>query len=545
MTNPPTRSSFVTDVSEYKRAEESLHQRKEALQALLNAPLETILLIDRNGILLKESEAQFRAVFEKSPIAMALLDPQGHPVTSNPALERLLGYTADELRRMVFTDFTHPDDVDESMRLYQELVEGRRDSCKSEVRYFHKEGHIVWGELYATVARGKGGRPKYLIGMIRDITEQRHAEDQLKESEERFRNMVEQSPLGIEILTPEGQINQVNPAWLKLWGIAEEDVAQVLAEYNMLSDEQIVELGIAQLVENAFAGQQVVLPPIRYVGERTMEDLGVANSKAKAPWIQCHLFPVKNAKGEITNVVNTYMDITEQKQAEESLKAYRERLRALALELTLSEERERRRIATELHDGAAQSLAFARLQLASACKEVGEAGAAKKLDDVSQILRESLGQIREVLLDLSSPSMNEIGLGVAISEWLEQQIGRRHGLKTSFADQCGKVPLDDDVRAVLFRNTRELLTNVVKHAQAHTVVVRMESTGEALRITIEDDGVGLDPDNAAGTSGGGFGIFSIRERMFDLGGSLEIVSARGKGCEATLVMPLDRDEERN
>ena len=92
------------------------------------------------------------------------------------------------------------------------------------------------------------------------------------------------------------------------------------------------------------------------------------------------------------------------------------------------------------------------MQLASACKAVAEAETTKKLDDVSQILRESLAQIREVLLDLSSPSMNGIGLGVAISEWLAEQIGRRHGLKTSFADECGKVPLDDDVRAVLFRN---------------------------------------------------------------------------------------------
>jgi signal transduction histidine kinase len=384
-----------------------------------------------------------------------------------------------------------------------------------------------------------------VASVAEDITELKQAQDELRQSEERFRGLMEQSPFGIEILSAEGQIRQVNPAWLQLWGITEEDAAQVLAEYNMLRDDQIVELGIQQLVENAFAGQHVVLPPIHYPAERTLADVGVANPKARAPWIQCHLFAIKNSDGEITNVVNTYVDITEQKQAEENLEAYRERLRALALELTLTEERERRRIATELHDGAAQSLAFARIELASACKAIGEAEAAKKLDYVSQVLRESLGQIREVLLDLSSPSMNEIGLGVAISEWLEQQIGKRHGLKTSFTDQCGKVPLDDDVRAVLFRNTRELLMNVVKHAQADTVAVRMESTGEALRITIEDDGAGLDPDHADGASGGGFGLFSIRERMLDLGGSLEIVSARGEGCKATLVMPLDRIEERN
>jgi signal transduction histidine kinase len=244
-------------------------------------------------------------------------------------------------------------------------------------------------------------------------------------------------------------------------------------------------------------------------------------------------------------VVLAIADITELKLAEKELHAYQARLRALALELTMTEERERRRIATELHDGAAQSLAFARMELASACKAVAEAEATKKMEEVSQILRESLGQIREVLLDLSSPSMNEIGLGEAVSEWLEQQIGRRHSLKTSFTDQCGKVPLDDDVRAVLFRNTRELLTNVVKHAQANTVAVHIASTGEALRITIEDDGAGLDSENADDASGGGFGLFSIRERMLDLGGSLEIESARGKGSKATLVMPLDKGEERN
>jgi signal transduction histidine kinase len=243
-------------------------------------------------------------------------------------------------------------------------------------------------------------------------------------------------------------------------------------------------------------------------------------------------------------IVAIILDISERKLAEKQLQQYQQRLRALASELTMTEERERRRIATVLHDGAAQSLAFARMQLTSTCKAVAEADTTKKLEDVSQILRQSVEQIREVLLDLSSPSMNEIGLGVAISDWLAEQTGRRHGLRTSFADECGKLPLDDDVRAVLFRNTRELLANVVKHARADSVSIRMESTGEVLRITIEDDGAGFEPDKKLTTTdGGGFGLFSIRERMLDLGGSLEIVSAPGEGCKATLVVPLNNGEE--
>jgi signal transduction histidine kinase len=253
-----------------------------------------------------------------------------------------------------------------------------------------------------------------------------------------------------------------------------------------------------------------------------------------------------DGKGQAIRGVGIVQDITGRKKVEAQIHAYQERLRALASELTMTEERERRRIATELHDGAAQSLAFARMQLASASKAVGEPEAAKKLAGVSQVLRESLQQIRNVLLDLSSPSMNEIGLGAAISEWLEQQVGRRHGLRTAFADQCGTLSLDEDVRAVLFRNTRELLANVIKHAGADTVSICMESTGEALQITIEDDGAGFDPDKPVSTpSSGRFGIFSVREGMLALGGSLDIVSAPGKGCKATLIMPLDSSEEGN
>jgi signal transduction histidine kinase len=256
---------------------------------------------------------------------------------------------------------------------------------------------------------------------------------------------------------------------------------------------------------------------------------------------------VLDANGEVKNVVDVEEDISERKQAEEKLRTYQDRLRALAAELTLTEEHERRRIATELHDGPAQSLAFARIQLASAKKAVGDTAAATKLDDLSQLVKESLQQIRDVLLDLSSPALNEIGLAAALSEWTEEQIGRRHGLRTSFDDRAGAAPLTDDVRAVLFRNARELLMNAVKHAKAGKVSVCMETSGDMLRIMVEDDGVGFDPEAVAGRPNheGAFGLFSIHERMADMGGSVEVVSAPGKGTRATLIVPLASGEERN
>jgi signal transduction histidine kinase len=211
------------------------------------------------------------------------------------------------------------------------------------------------------------------------------------------------------------------------------------------------------------------------------------------------------------------------------------------MELTITEEQERRRIAAELHDNAAQSLAFARMQLVSAEKDVAGTPAAEKLSDLSQLLKDSLHQIREVLLDLSSPALHEIGLAAALSEWLEEQAGRRHSLQTAFVDETDSPSLTHDTRAMLYRNVRELLTNVIKHADAKKVAVRMESSENELRIIVEDDGRGFDPEvvSQRPSGEGAFGLFSIRERMFDMGGSLEIISAPEKGCKAVLCVPLE------
>jgi signal transduction histidine kinase len=160
------------------------------------------------------------------------------------------------------------------------------------------------------------------------------------------------------------------------------------------------------------------------------------------------------------------------------------------------------------------------------------------LDETSEAIRQAVGSIRSLVYELSSPSMNEIGISAAISEWLAEQIQKKHGLKTEFIDEYGRVPLDDDVRAMLFRSVRELLTNVVKHAQAKKVTVDIKTTDSSLNIMVQDDGVGLDYEKESAKISH-FGLFSIRERMSDLGGSLEIVSEPGKGTKVILSMPLD------
>jgi signal transduction histidine kinase len=225
-------------------------------------------------------------------------------------------------------------------------------------------------------------------------------------------------------------------------------------------------------------------------------------------------------------------------------------LKALASRLTIAEEKERRAIAADLHDHVGQSLALARVQLASARKSATDSSIADKLDEISDTLLKSIEDVQMFMLELSSPAIHQIGLCSAISEWLENQIVKRHGLKIEFIDNfsenCRKT-LDLKVRTILFRNVRELVVNVLKHAHANKVSVRLEDRKTSIRIIVEDDGIGFEPRTVTqgGSETGGFGLFSIEELMADLGGSLRIVSEPGKGCTAILSAPIgDSDSQK-
>jgi PAS domain S-box-containing protein len=126
--------------------------------------------------LVQESEKRFRAIFDQAPIAMALLDQQGHPIISNSPLSKLTGYSKDELSKMTFRDFTHPEDVDKDLNQFTELMEGKISTYKMEKRYVHKDGHLIWANLFVTVLRDEEGLPQHALGMAEDITERKAGE---------------------------------------------------------------------------------------------------------------------------------------------------------------------------------------------------------------------------------------------------------------------------------------------------------------------------------------------------------------------------------
>jgi PAS domain S-box-containing protein len=232
-------------------------------------------------------------------------------------------------------------------------------------------------------------------------------------------------------------------------------------------------------------------------------------------------------------------EIQERRQTEKELLANQEKLRILSAELLLTEERERRRIATELHDRIGQTLAISKIKLG----EVREAAPSQELADALNQIREFIEQTirdtRSLTFELSPPTLYELGLESAL-QGLVEQICEHHGLRIEFSDDQQPKPLDDSCRVVAYMAVRELLFNVVKHAAARSVRLAVEKADETLRICIADDGVGFDPSEVSSRpdSVRGFGLYSIRERLGPLRGQLEIDSEPGKGTRVTIVLPL-------
>ena len=230
----------------------------------------------------------------------------------------------------------------------------------------------------------------------------------------------------------------------------------------------------------------------------------------------------------------------EQKLAHRKIQVYQHQLRSMASELRLTEERERRRIATELHDLIGQNLAFSKIKLGS-LQDSLQAGAVRRtIKEIRDLIEQAIDGTRSLTFELSPPILYELGLEAAL-EWLAENIYKRNGLPVTIRNSGKLEHVDDHIGFVIFQVVRELLINVVKHAQADRAFLTIASNGREIKINVEDKGKGFDTEKIRlhSTTIHGFGLFSARERIEYIGGKFTIESGRGDGTKAAITLPLD------
>ena len=259
-------------------------------------------------------------------------------------------------------------------------------------------------------------------------------------------------------------------------------------------------------------------------------------------WASVIITALHDKTGDLIGFSDITRDLTEYKRAEEKLIAYQDQLRSMASELSLTEERQRRRIATELHDRVGQTLAISKIKLGVLKSAGGCDDFQALIDEVRKLVEQAIQDTRSLIFEISSPILYELGFEAAL-EWLAEQVQKQHGILSTYEDDGEEKPLDDDIRALLYQAVGELLINAAKHAHAQHIRVMSRRDGKYIHVSVEDDGVGFETSGSGMTRGEGlgFGLFSIRERLNYVGGHLEISTARGKGTCATLVAPLKRN----
>ena len=215
-------------------------------------------------------------------------------------------------------------------------------------------------------------------------------------------------------------------------------------------------------------------------------------------------------------------------------------LTRLAAKVVLAEEQERHRIAQGLHDQVGQLLAVATGTLDTVRAEAATGDLGRSLDTIRALVDQALQEVRSLTFTLSSPLLSTLGLEAALAH-LGEQMGDEHGFRFQCTTDRQPIPLPDALRLMLYRAARELLGNVVTHAQARQVWMAVHRVGTHLHLTVHDDGVGF--DSAASGTGftptGGFGLFSIRLQVDAIGGTLAIDSGPGTGSRIRLVVPLE------
>lgn len=487
---------------------------------------------------LKESEERFRHLFEQASDGIVTADMNGQYLDVNSRACQMLGYTQEELLRLRVPDLLDPQDYPRLRAIKADLLQGHRHSGEWKLR--RKDGGTISVEISARLQPDRRWH-----AIVRDITERKRADAGLRESEAYFRMLADATPVLVWKAGTDRLCSWLNRSWLEYTGRLFED------ELGTGRTDSIHPEDRAEFIRvyNTHFSQQAPFE-LEYRLRRQDGTYG---------WILDRGVPLLSATGVFSGYLGAALDITDRKQAEERLQQWtvelekrvdertralmhsQARLRALASDLSATEQQERRRLATELHDYLAQLLVVGRMKLSQARPQVRNTKTEQLLSEADDMLTQSLNYTRSLVAELSPQILYQFGLPAAL-KWLAGQMNR-HGLSVAIHCEMDQLPLAEESAVIVYQSVRELLFNVAKHAGTGEATIALDQgPGDQVRVTVSDQGCGFNPAILADSDRqhpGRFGLFNVQERMEAVGGSLRLTSAEGIGTTITLSAPLN------
>lgn len=510
--SPQSVVAVVLDITERKRHEQQLAEQTR----LLNLSNDAIIVRDVNE----------RITFW------------------NHGAEEIYGWRGDEalgknLYELLETEFSEPlEQIVEKLGLHNrwtgEITQRRRDGT-----------HITVATRWA-LDRNAQGMSASILQTDNDISERLEAE----KAKARLAAIVESSDDAIVSKDLEGLIKTWNRGAERLFGYAAEETigkpVTMLIPPERFGEER-------EILQRIRRGESVE----HYETVRLRKDGAVLD-------ISLTISPIFDGQGRVIGASKVARDITERKRHEKELRRWRDelevrvqartkelvlsqnRLREMASQVSMAEQRERSKLARDLHDYLAQMLVVGRMKMTWAKKQLAALSPAGEavIQDVDDILQQALSYTRTTIAELSPPSLQGEGLPEAL-KWLSERF-QKDGLRVEFRSDCRMVPLPEEQGVTLFQSVRELLFNVLKHSGVDQakVTLAVEPDG-GVQVIVEDRGKGMDDDAMRrGAEPGHLGLFSVSERLEALGGNVEVLSGPNQGTTVILWLPYTGTQTR-
>ena len=455
-------------------------------------------------------------IIDSTADAVITTDIAGNITFWNKGAEIIYGYQKEEAIGKPVSILYKDEDLHVLEAMIADLLEGK-DLPGIEATCIDKNHQDVEILLSLTSISDEDGNITELVGITKDITERKKSEEEI----ERIFNM---TGYMICIANLNGYFKRINSSFEQTLGYSSEELLNKSFFDFIHPDDREKTQNVID--EKLNSGLQVIGFENRY-----------RCKDGSYKWLSWTSRPVVDEG--ITYAIA--YDVTERKKAQQKLLEYQRQLKSLASELLLAEESERRRIATGVHDDIGQKLALAKLELQSIQATVSEPDVSASLEHACELVDKAMQDSRSLAFDLSNPVLYEVGFTAAVESLLTERMIQKSGIKTEFESKTRKLKLGQDMSIVLFQAVRELLTNVVKHANANKVKVCIDKSDHRAQVIVEDDGVGFElsglksPDKEKG----GFGLFNVKERLEYLGGSFDIESKPGQGTRVTMAVSLE------
>lgn len=466
--------------------------------------------------LLAESRERYRMFFDHAPYPMWIVDLETlRFLDVNQTAVAHYGYSRDEFLAMTIKDIRPPEDVPRLLEALPAAVDSPR--MENTWRHRRKDGSLIDVELglYSFNAEGKRAR----LTVVNDVTESKRVTEQLRDSEERFRRIFDEAPIGMGIVGADYRFQRVNEAFCEMVGYRPSELIGKTFGDITHPDDLDADL---RLAEEVLSGKRR-----SYQIEKRYK-----RKSGEIVWGHLTVTALRYREAEPVYGLGMIENISDRKRAE----ALRDRLLG---QIMVAQEEERRRIARELHDGIGQTLTSLAVGLRSLEDAPSMEAAAAQAKMLRKIAAGSVDEVRRIARGLRPSVLDDLGLEEALRQYAGEY-RKTHGIVADV--QVVGVPIDrmsGAVETTLYRIIQEAMTNVARHAAAGSVSVVLHGGASMVTGVIEDDGCGFEMGaDGLPCSGLGLGIQSMRERAALLNGTVELESSPGRGTTVYVRIPL-------